>query len=63
MSDVASTAEAGPACVFCGQEPVLEIAEIWSDHRFMIETCREAAVEAFGVGDDALAPKPTRSAA
>lgn len=34
-----------PTCPFCGEPAFLEFAEAWSDHRFMLETCCEAAYE------------------
>ncbi len=30
-----------PPCMFCGQDERVELFEIWSDHRFMIQTCCE----------------------
>lgn len=28
-----------PTCIHCGEPQVVELAEIWSDHSFMISTC------------------------
>jgi hypothetical protein len=34
-----------PACQFCGEEERVELFELWSDHRFLIETCCNALNE------------------
>lgn len=37
-------------CSLCGEEAVLELAEAWSDHAFMLETCCSASHEAVSQG-------------
>lgn len=32
-------------CVFCGEPEVLEIADIWTDSNFMLETCCQGLLE------------------
>lgn len=41
-------------CRYCGEPPVLEIAEAWSDHAFLLDTCCLAAHEeaSAGMADD-----------
>lgn len=33
-------------CLFCGQEEIAELLELWSDHTFMIDACCEGMHEA-----------------
>ena len=47
--------ERAPAlCSWCGEAAVLELAEAWSDHAFLFETCCSAAHEEVcaGIADD-----------
>jgi hypothetical protein len=34
-----------PTCLFCGDEECVELVELWSDHRFLLETCCEGLHE------------------
>ncbi len=36
---------ATPTCWSCGEPEVLEIAEIWTDHTFALDTCCPGLVE------------------
>jgi hypothetical protein len=42
---LADTSDQHPICLFCGEEERVELFELWSDHRFLIETCCEALNE------------------
>ena len=37
--------DAAPVCLFCGRSPELEIADIWTDGAFQLQTCCEGALE------------------
>lgn len=37
--------ETAPVCLFCGEPEMLEIADIWSDGNFLLQTCCEGALE------------------
>ena len=46
--------KAAAICFWCGEAAVLELAEAWSDHEFLLETCCLAAHEEVcgGIADD-----------
>jgi len=43
---LADTIDQHPICLFCGEEERVELFELWSDHRFLFETCCEGSHEA-----------------
>lgn len=53
LDGVASPRPPAP-CAFCGEDAVLELAEAWPDHAFLLETCCLASHEAVchGMADD-----------
>ncbi len=52
MHDPDPSDPATPVCWFCGEPEVLEIAEVWTDSNFLLNTCCEGLLSSVSAGID-----------